>query len=69
MLLKENVAMTVEIKTDKSCDSSKSWEPNAHRQGERPQPAKAQPETPPDDQIIFASISAPPIWPRVFPGI
>lgn len=42
--------------------------PNARRQGETLHPTVPEAvET--ADEIIFPSISSPPIWPRVFPGI
>jgi hypothetical protein len=66
----ENVAMTVETKTDPSRKETSNWTPRARRHGERPEWAKrpqALPEA--DDDVIFPSISPPLIWPRVFPGL
>lgn len=62
--------MTVENHTKLSQDNPSNWMPHARRQGEgvdlstQPQPAESA-----DSEIIFPMISAPPIWPRVFPGL
>jgi hypothetical protein len=61
--------MTVETRIDTSDQSKAKWSPEARRQGERrdcPKPPQV-PET--DDERIFPSITAPPVWPRIFPGL
>ncbi|MFZ2006942.1 MAG: hypothetical protein WAV02_17805 [Stellaceae bacterium] len=62
--------MTVETKTNPSRQDTSTWTPKAHRHGERPVWTD-QPQTPPekDEEPIFPSITAPPVWPRVFPGL
>lgn len=61
--------MTVETKTDLSRETGvHDWTRQSSRHGEKA-PQRANAGEAPDDDIIFASISAPPIWPRVFPGI
>jgi len=63
--------MTFDTKTDFSNDAeNESRTMSGRRQGE----AMPEPQVPgaagdSDAELIFPAISAPPVWPRVFPGL
>lgn len=61
--------MTIENKTD-LFRRNQNWESDARRYRERRE-CSNQPEAILDagDEAIFPSITPPPIWPRVFPGL
>jgi hypothetical protein len=66
----ENVAMSVEIKTDLFAKkATDNWAPKGCRQGERADwPERRQPAQDIGEELVFPAIT-PPVWPRVFPGI
>jgi hypothetical protein len=70
MLLKEDVAMTVETKTERLDPiATASWTPKTRRHGEHA--GWGQPKQPPtqrDEEMAFTP-TPPPVWPRIFPGI
>ena len=62
--------MTIETRIDTSEPNEAEWLSQSRRHGERRDwPKPPQPATETDDELIFPSITAPPIWPRVFPGL
>ena len=63
--------MTVETKIDLSTNiESGSWAPMVRRHGEIVSRAKrVEAAEPADDDLIFPTISSPPVWPRIFPGL
>jgi hypothetical protein len=66
----ENVAMTIEAKTDRSRDIAPDWAPPARRRGECMDWAEKPRVTEESgEELVFPPISPPPVWPRVFPGI
>ena len=63
--------MTFEIETDLSLKAAAGgWTSKARRQGETVNPADLpQKSRAADDELIFPVISAPRVWPRIFPGL
>ncbi len=62
--------MTVETKTNRKT-AVDDWAPTGRRQGEyvgwNERPPTTEEAT--EEVLVFPSITPPPIWPRVFPGI
>jgi hypothetical protein len=71
LLHEENVAMTVETKTDPSRIATAEWPSNNRRRGDDGcWGTNREPRPEANEELVFPTVSPPPIsWPRVFPGI
>jgi len=63
--------MTFDTKIDLSANiESGNWAPMVRRHGETVGRTKRiEVPEPADDDLIFPTISSPPVWPRIFPGL
>jgi len=67
----ENVVMTLKTRIDLSTNiESANWTPMARRHRETVSGTKrVEAPKPADDELIFPTISSPPVWPRIFPSL